>query len=159
VTPLPPIDSLVVVGESFSLEHRFDPRQVIEFARAAGDDNPLHHDAEVARRSRFGGLIVSGTQTATLMFGLTATYFSKRTTVLGLSFSIDYEQAVPADARVAIHWSVIAVESAIGRRGGQVVHLKGRMLREDGSRCASATGKLLVGADVASLDARGVRAP
>jgi 3-hydroxybutyryl-CoA dehydratase len=62
VTPPHPADGLVAVGESFGIEHAFDPRQVIEFALAAGDDNPMHHDAELARGSRFGRLIVSGTQ-------------------------------------------------------------------------------------------------
>jgi acyl dehydratase len=143
-----PGDGFVVVGESFSTEHTFDPRQVIEFAVAAGDHNPLHHDAELAWASRFEGLIVSGTQTAALMFGLTASYFSRRSTVLGLEFGIVYEQAVPADARVSIHWVVAAVSPSTGRSGGQVVHLRGQMLREDGSRCVSATGKVLVGANV-----------
>jgi hypothetical protein len=84
------------------------------------------------------------------MFGLTASYFSRRSTVLGLEFGIAYEQAVPADTKVVIRWSVTAVEPSAGRSGGQIVHLQGQILRDDGSLCVSATGKVLVGAVVAS---------
>ena len=52
----------VVAGERFSREHIFSVGEAIAFALAAGDDNPLHHDAEFAARTRFGQLIVSDTQ-------------------------------------------------------------------------------------------------
>ncbi|WGT61277.1 MaoC family dehydratase [Variovorax paradoxus] len=73
-------------GYRFSRTHAFDEEQVRKFAEAAGDDNPLHHDAEFARGTRFGGLIASGTHTTSLLMGLTASHFAKKGNVLGINF-------------------------------------------------------------------------
>lgn len=92
----------VRLGERFAREHRFTPAQVRDFSLAAGDDNPLHLDAAAAAASPYGGLIASGTHTSALLLGLTASHFSKRTTVVGRTFTVTFRRAVRADAAVAI---------------------------------------------------------
>ena len=42
------------------------------FTELTGDRNPLHHDAEVAERSRFGGIIVQGGVTTGLLNAVVA---------------------------------------------------------------------------------------
>ncbi len=64
------------VGERFEMTVKFEADDAIDFARRAGDHNPLHWDEEAAARSRFGGLIACGPQYASLFMGMAATHFS-----------------------------------------------------------------------------------
>ncbi len=118
--------SAVQAGDRFSRDHRFTPHQVAEFSLAAGDDNPLHLDATLAAGSSYGGLIASGTQTTALLLGLTASYFSKITSVVGRRFTVELKRAVRADAEVTIEWRVLTL-SPRRSRPGQVVLLAGEM--------------------------------
>ncbi len=52
----------VGAGYRFSRTHTFDEAQVRSFSLAAGDENPLHVDANYASTTRFGGLIASAMQ-------------------------------------------------------------------------------------------------
>lgn len=100
----------------------------------------------MAGRTRFGGLIVSGTQTTALLLGLTGSHFSRRGSVVGLGFSVAFERAVGADETVMLEWVVDSVSPA-AHGAGQRVGLKGRLLNALGECCASATGTVLVGRD------------
>lgn len=132
----------VVVGEKFSKRHTFNEDAVRAFATEAGDTNPLHHDSAVATRSRYGGLIVSGTHTTALILGLTAAHFSKNFSVVGISFSVDFRQAVLADAAVQIEWEVVA--TSMKGDTAQIVELRGGLYDESGQLCVLATGSVKV---------------
>lgn len=142
-TPLVP----VAIGEVFSREHVFTIEEARAFAMAAGDDNPLHHDAELACATRFGGLIVSGTHTTALLLGLTASHFSKRGTVVGVSFSVAFARPVAADESVLLEWVVNDVRPRPQGRG-QLVEMTGSVRDRRGDVCVSATGTVLVGLDL-----------
>src|SRR5690348_12244817 len=47
-------------------------RDIELFTEMTGDRNPLHYDREVARRSRFGGIVVQGGVTTGLLNALVA---------------------------------------------------------------------------------------
>jgi acyl dehydratase len=128
----------VAVGERFSKHHAFNEDEVRAFATEAGDTNPLHHDSALAARSRYGGLIVSGTHTMALILGLTAAHFSKNFSVVGVSFSVDFRQAVLADAAVRIEWEVVA--TSMKGETAQKVELRGGLYDERGQLCVQATG-------------------
>ena len=51
---------------------RVDERDIELFAQITGDRNPIHFDAEAARRSIFGGLIVQGGVTSGLLNAIVA---------------------------------------------------------------------------------------
>jgi len=72
--------------ERFSTEVTLTPALVAEFARAAGDQNPLHYDLDYTAQTKYKRLMASGTQTTALLMGLTATYFSQRGAMVGLEF-------------------------------------------------------------------------
>ena len=133
------------IGDRFHRTHRFTPEEVAAFSLAAGDDNPLHLDRAHAQASRYGELIVSGTHTTALLLGLTASHFSKITSVVGRRFTVQFRRAVRADANVLIEWHVVGV-SPRDRGPGSLVQLEGE-LRDaaTGEVCVEATGELVVG--------------
>ncbi len=47
-------------------------RDIELFTQVTGDRNPIHHDEDLARRSRFGGLVVQGGVTSGLLNALVA---------------------------------------------------------------------------------------
>jgi 3-hydroxybutyryl-CoA dehydratase len=50
----------IQVGDVFTGGRQFTQQEVDLFCKVTRDRNPLHHDEEFARRSRFGRLIVPG---------------------------------------------------------------------------------------------------
>ena len=136
--------SNVNVGDRFSREHTFTPQQVMEFALAAGDDNPLHFDAARAAASSYGGLIASGTHTTALLLGLTASHFSKITSVVGRRFSVEFRRAVRADATVTIAWQVMDLTPR-ATRPGIIVRLEGTVTDQaSGEVCVVGRGEVVV---------------
>ena len=136
----------VDVGHRFTGVHTFDEAQVRAFASAAGDTNPLHHDAALAEASRYGRLIASGTHTTALLLGLTASHFSRTHSVVGISFSVELHRPVYADSTVWMEWEVTAVTP--GDRGSQRVTLRGSLRDEAGEKCVAARGIVQVGASM-----------
>lgn len=130
----------LAIGATFSKHHVFNPDQVRAFATAAGDTNPLHHDEDAARASRYGRLIVSGTQTTALMLGLAAEHFSARFSVVGVKFAVEFLRPVFADARVTLEWEIVDVTGDAAR----MVQLRGGVVDGQGVMCVAATGTVRV---------------
>ncbi|XAH22736.1 MaoC family dehydratase [Xylophilus sp. GW821-FHT01B05] len=134
----------VEVGRRFGGAHTFDEAQVRAFANAAGDTNPLHHDAAFAEASRYGRLIASGTHTTALLLGLTASHFSQTHSIVGLSFSVELCRPVYVDATVWMEWEVMAATP--GGCCSQRLALRGSMRDETGAECVAAAGTVQVSA-------------
>jgi acyl dehydratase len=60
------------VGEAASRTRTVRARDIELFTELTGDRNPLHYDAELAGRSRFGGIIVQGGVTSGLLNAVVA---------------------------------------------------------------------------------------
>lgn len=90
--------------QRFSHEVTLTAAEVSAFASAAGDHNPMHHDVEFARFTRFGGLIASGTQTTAMLLGLTASYFSRYGAMVGLEFWVGFRRQVFVDDPMVMEW-------------------------------------------------------
>ena len=116
---------------------------VAAFASAAGDDNPIHHDAEFAAASRFGKPTASGPHTTALLLGLTAAHFSKKGAMLGLEFWVRFRRPVYADETIRLEWLVIRVTPNAKLRG-EIVELRGRIRGEDGRTAVGARGRVLL---------------
>jgi len=129
--------------ERFSSEVTLTPAIVAEYARAAGDSNPVHHDPAFAASSRFGRLIASGTHTTALLLGLTASHFSKEGSMVGLEFWVRFRRPVFADETVRLEWLVVRV-TPNERLKGDVVELRGRIRGENGKTALGAKGRVLV---------------
>ena len=129
--------------DRFATEVTLDPSLVTEFARAAGDPNPVHHDPAFAATTRFGRPIASGTHTTALLLGLTASHFSRGASMVGLEFWVRFRRPVFADETIRLEWLVIKV-TANARLGGDIVELRGRIKGQDGQTAVGAKGRVLV---------------
>ena len=119
------------------------PETVSAFSTAAGDDNPLHHDAAFAAATRYGRLIASGTHTTALLLALTASHFSKRGAVIGLEFTVRFRRPVYADETILLEWLVVKVTPNI-KLDGEIVDMVGRIKAQDGKTALGANGRVLV---------------
>ena len=129
--------------ERFSSQVTLTPSMVGAYADAAGDDNPVHHDAAFAAATRYGRLIASGTHTTALLLGLTARHFSKRGAMVGLEFWVRFRRPVYADETIRLEWLVVKV-TPNAKLGGDIVELRGRIQSEDGQTALGAKGRVLV---------------
>lgn len=132
----------VEVGESFGRERTFEAPEVAAFARSVGDTNPLHHDPDVAARTRFGGLIVSGPQLSAELSALVAHRFSRGTQMLGLEFTFRFRRAVRVGAAVRLSWTVVRAVEKPGL--GLLVDCAGMIADAAGEVHVEATGRSLV---------------
>ena len=138
----------VRVGEQITGEAVLTVAEIAAFARLSGDPNPLHHDEAAARRSRFGGIILSGPQIIALMLGLLPAHFGRTgQTVLGLEFTFRFVHAIRAGERMAMEWRVEAVEPT-ARLGGEIVTLTGEITDEHGEVRFAARGTILVATEL-----------
>jgi acyl dehydratase len=60
------------VGDVARRTRRVQARDIELFTQITGDRNPLHYDADLAARSRFGGIIVQGGVTSGLLNAVVA---------------------------------------------------------------------------------------
>jgi 3-hydroxybutyryl-CoA dehydratase len=129
--------------ERFSSQVTLEPSIVSAFAHAVGDTNPVHHDADVAAKSRFGRLIASGPQTTAHLLALTASHFSPHGAMLGLEFWVQFRRPVFADETITLEWLVVSVKHS-DRLGGDIIDLRGRIRKETGETAVGAKGRVLV---------------
>jgi acyl dehydratase len=132
-----------IVGEHFAQTVQLSAAAISAFADSVGDSNPLHHDEAVATRSRFGGLIASGTHSASLLMALTASYFSRHAQPLGLEFKLHFHRAVHAGDTLELAWTVTRVQPKASL-GGDLVWLDGQARNQRGEVALAATATLLV---------------
>ena len=129
--------------ERFWSEVTLSPAVVSDYARAAGDDNPVHHSREFAATTRFGRPIASGTHTTALLLGLTASHFSRAAAMVGLEFWVGFRRPIYADETIRLEWLVVKV-TPNRKLGGDIVELRGRIRGQDGYTALGAKGKVLV---------------
>jgi len=129
--------------ERFSSEVELTPIMVRAFATAAGDNNPIHHDAAFAASTRFGRLTASGPQTTALLLALTASHYSKKGAMLGLEFWVRFRRPIYADETICLEWLVVKV-TPNQKLEGDIVELRGRIKGQDGKTAVGAKGRVLV---------------
>jgi 3-hydroxybutyryl-CoA dehydratase len=132
-----------VPHERFSSTIVLTPATVSAFARAAGDENPLHHDPDHAAGTRYGRLVASGPQTTAHLMALTASHFSRRGAMVGLEFWFRFRRPVFANETIRLEWLVVSVKPN-SRLGGDVIELRGRIRNEAGETAVGAKGRVLV---------------
>ncbi len=86
--------SPVETGFSFEKTITLSKEEITTFARHSGDFNPLHHDEDTAKSSRFGGIIASGPQSSALFMGTIATYLAPGYLVMGMRIEGEFRAPI-----------------------------------------------------------------
>jgi len=135
-------------GDSMGLSLCLSAREVSDFARLAGDENPIHHDPEAARRAGYARPVISGAQLSSRLMGLSATHFScgasgdAERSMLGLGFRFSFHRPVLCDETVQLEWRVVSVRLRPAL-GGHLVLLEGGVRNAEGQTAIKAEGKVL----------------
>ncbi|MBB2160485.1 MaoC family dehydratase [Gluconacetobacter sacchari] len=122
----------------------FDEGSVRDIATLIGDTNPLHHDAAVAKASRFGHLIASGGHCAAMMLGGLAGWLTERDAAVGLDFAFWFRKAVPAGCRARLTWRIVAIQPKDSLKG-HLLTLEGVLDDGEGDRFITASSTALAG--------------
>ena len=61
-----------MVGQKAEITRQVDQRDIELFTAISGDHNPLHYDEELAKKTKFGGLIVQGGVTSAILNAVVA---------------------------------------------------------------------------------------
>lgn len=130
------------VGEHIVEQQVLTVEEIDRFATLCGDMNPLHHDEDYARQTRFGGVIACGPQVTALMMGMTATYFSREGAMLGLEFTFRFRKAVKAGERITMDWEILSSVYKASL-GGEIVSLQGTATNPRGEIVLEGQGKIL----------------
>jgi len=134
---------VMTVGDTFSKQVRFDGHSISSFALLTGDTNPLHHDAEYAAGTRFGGIIASGAHVTALLTGMVAGHFADKGLNVGLDFSFRFQAPVRLDDLVNLRWTMTGRMPKLSLRG-DIITLEGEAIRSDGIVAVSATAHVLL---------------
>ncbi|MBA3588051.1 MaoC family dehydratase [Methylibium sp.] len=116
-------------GHTIERIDRYSREDIVAFAAACRDTNPLHTDDALAQRSRFGEVIASGQHTSSMLLGLLVTHFAQDTEphpaeVLVLHVNFAFRGAIFANEEVRLRWRVVEV-AWNGKLGGHVLVLEG----------------------------------
>jgi acyl dehydratase len=115
-----PIDQLpTLVGRSFgpSSWRAITQDEVTAYAELSGDTNPVHLDPVFAAGTPFGGTIVHGYLTLSLVVPLMAEVFQVTGIGVGINYGLDrlrFPAPVPVGSRIRVHGEVLAVEEVAG---------------------------------------------
>ena len=126
-----PLAQRVARGDTVSLHHRYDSSDIADFARRAGDHNPVHVDGDAGARSRFGKRIAAAEHTISLMLGLAASWLAQRGTAIGLGCSFRFTAAVREGDTLELLWRVTDTYFKTSL-GGVIVCFEGTATNQDG---------------------------
>ena len=131
------------IGETIDKTVRLSEAEIIDFATRIQDHNPLHHDAEYAAGSRFGGIIASGPHVSAIFLAMGPTHFSQYGPVIGLNFNVAFRAAVFPDRNLYMQWRVTAANDEESL-GGEVITLTGTVKDDTGTILLTGEGQLLL---------------
>lgn len=103
------------------------------FTALTGDRNPIHHDADLAARSRFGGVVVQGGVTSGLLHALVAEDLPGPGSVF---LHVDWDFLAPVRPGDVITAEAVVLEA---RRDKPVTRLSTRVITADGVVVLSGT--------------------
>jgi 3-hydroxybutyryl-CoA dehydratase len=122
--------SPVSIGFSFEKMITLSKEDISTFARLSGDFNPLHHDEETGKSSRFGSIIASGPQSSALFMGTIATYLAPGYLVMGMRIEGEFRAPIKPDLELQIRWVVKTVVPK-PRLNGYIVTNEGGIYDKD----------------------------
>jgi acyl dehydratase len=114
-------------GQSARRSRKVTSRDIELFTEMSGDRNPLHYDEEIARATRFGGIVVQGGVTSAILNAVVAEDLPGPGTVF-LQTHWNFKAPVrPGDTITG------EVEVTKARSDKPITELKTRVIRDDGT--------------------------
>ena len=118
----------VEVGYKYERTIRLTVDEIAHFAELSGDFNPLHHNEEIARASRFGGIIACGPHTSSLFMGSCATNLAPGYLMMGMEFQVFFKAPLRPDTDYTLEWTVTEVIPK-PKLEGYIAKVDGRIAR------------------------------
>lgn len=136
------IEPALSVGSEIRGTYAFTADNISNYARLAQDFNPLHHDAEIAGKSRFGTLIAAAAHSTGVFTSLLATHFAPQGQALGLEFSFKLRRAVRNGVTAQMLWTIVSSNHS-DKLGGLLIDVQGTVSDEAGTVLIEGQGRLL----------------
>jgi acyl dehydratase len=115
------------VGQTARRSRKIGARDIELFTEISGDRNPLHYDEELARTTRFGGIVVQGGVTSAILNAVVAEDLPGPGTVF-LQVNWSFKAPVrPGDTITG------EVEVTKARQDKPITELRTRVIRDDGT--------------------------
>jgi acyl dehydratase len=131
------------IGQTWTKPYAFTLENIRQFARDAGDENPLHHDEAVAKASRFGSIIACGAHMSGVLMSLAASRLAGGKQNVGLEFSFRFVRAIPAGTEAILTWTSTGSEPN-EKLKGDLVTAEGKITDAEGKVYVTAVSKGLV---------------
>ena len=107
--------------ESEPLIHEVEKGAIIRFAEAIEDFNPIFHDEEAARRTRYGGLVAPPTFLRSISSGLTKVEArSPYPARVDAGSEWEYFEPVRPGDRIAVTTTIVDISERTGRLGNML---------------------------------------
>jgi acyl dehydratase len=132
----------LTVGDRFEKRFTFARDDIVDFARLVEDWNPIHHDAEFASATRFGGLIASGAHTVAYLMAFCAAETTRSGPGVGLEFTFRLVGPAKPDEELTFCWEVTGIEPS-ERPLGRLVALRGAVTAPGGRTVVEASATVL----------------
>ena len=131
---------MIEVGETAIRVRTISEADIRAFATMCEDFNPLHHDHDYARATRFGGMIACGPHYLSLLMGVMASHYTGHGPQVGIEFQITFARPVRPGDTIELKWVVKSIEP--GKRG-DIVTLDGTITNQHGATVLTSVGKLM----------------
>lgn len=117
-------------GYSFSEKRIFTEGELKKLAKDCGDMNPVHHDSDLAKGSRFSGIIASGSAMSAIFSAMIPTHFSQFSPILGLEMSFKFPKPIKANMKIVMTWRISHVLNKPNAQ--QIIDLAGETTDNEG---------------------------
>ena len=114
------------VGHRASMTRTVEEADIVRFTEMSGDHNPLHYDAELAARTRFGEIVVQGGLITAILNAVVAEDLPGPGTVF---LSVEWDFKAPVRPGDTITGRVEVIEA---RADKPITKLKTTVTRDDG---------------------------
>ncbi len=96
-------------GYSFSEKRIFTESELKKIATDCGDMNFVHHDSNLAKATRFSGIIASGSAMSAIFSAMIPSHLSQFSPMLGLEMSFKFPKPIKANMEILMTWRITKV--------------------------------------------------
>ena len=123
-------DPPVEIGFKFEKPIQFTEEEISTFAKQCEDMNPLHHDPERAKSSRFGGIIACGPHTGAVYLSTMASFLSPEYLCIGMNSEFQFRAPIKPNIELEIKWEIKTITPK-SKLNGYIVTNEGGIYFQD----------------------------